>query len=236
MILELDSIGVTYGDRRILTAASLRAPAGRITALVGRNGAGKTSLLRVAVGLQRPDHGRIRFVERIHQRPRLATLARAGLFYLPARAILDPFVPVGRQLAAVSDHFRGPGVEALAERLVLGERLDSPPAALSAGELRRSEIALACARRPVCLIADEPLRGIDPLDMELVAAALRQLADAGAAVVVTGHEFLPLRALADSVVWCVAGTTHEFPDAAGAWADAQLQRDLLGLDGASRPV
>lgn len=229
MIFEIDSIGVTYGARRVLTAASLRAAEGQITALVGRNGVGKTSLLRVGVGLQRPTHGIVYYDGRRYPRPTLPRLARAGLFFLPDRAILDPFIPLRTQLVAVSRHYQGPAVEPLAESLRIASRLSDAPRSLSGGELRRAEIAVALARRPACLVADEPFRGIDPRDIDVISAALRQLAGAGAAVVITGHELAPLQALADAVVWCVAGTTHEFQDAHRAWDDAQLQQEFLGV-------
>lgn len=228
--LEIDSVGVSYGDRPVLTAASLRAPPGKVTVLVGRNGVGKTTLLRVGVGLQQATHGVVRFNGRAYVRPRLSRLARAGLFYLPAREILDPFIPAGLQLQAVSRHYKGPNAEALAESFGLAELFMARPASFSGGELRRAELALALARRPACLVADEPFRGIDPRDVEVIGLALRSAAAAGAAVVVTGHELGPLREMADAVVWCVAGTTHEFPQAADGWADAQLQRDFLGSD------
>ena len=207
--LEIDSVGVSYGDRPVLTAASLRAPPGKVTELVGRNGVGKTTLLRVGVGLQQATHGVVRFNGRAYVRPRLSRLARAGLFYLPAREILDPFIPAGLQLQAVSRHYKGPNAEALAESFGLAELFMARPASFSGGELRRA---------------------IDPRDVEVIGLALRSAAAAGAAVVVTGHELGPLREMADAVVWCVAGTTHEFPQAADGWADAQLQRDFLGSD------
>ena len=228
MVLEIDSVGVSYGDRHVLTAASLRAPAGRITALVGRNGVGKTSLLRVGVGLQQPTHGVVRLNGRAYPRPSLPRLARAGLFFLPARDILDPFVPVGLQLEAVSRFYSGPRAETLGELLGLGGLLAGRPVSLSGGELRRAELALALARQPACLVADEPFRGIDPRDIEIIGRALRSYLDTGAAIVVTEHEIGPVSKLADGVVWCVAGTTHEFPKAADGWADAQLRRDFLG--------
>ncbi|MEZ4587169.1 MAG: ATP-binding cassette domain-containing protein [Gemmatimonadales bacterium] len=228
--LEADGIGVSYGARRVLTSASLRAAEGRVTALIGRNGVGKTSLLRVAVGLQRAEHGLVRLHGRTVGRPRLATLARAGLFFLPARQILEPFMPLGRQLEAVGKHYGGPDLEEIAGRLGLTEIWSVAPCRFSGGEQRRAELGLALARGPSCLVVDEPFRGIDTRDIEVLVAMLRGAAGAGAAVVVTGHEIAPMREAADAVVWCVAGTTHEFADAATAWADPQLKRDFLGDD------
>jgi len=233
--LELDSIGVSYGHRPVLTAATLRAAVGRVTALIGRNGAGKTSLLRAGVGLQSTDHGTVRFFGVLHLRPRLARLARRGLFYLPARDILDPFVSVRQQVTAVSRYFGGATPDEALGLVRLQDIADQSPVTLSGGELRRAEIAVAVARRPRCLVADEPFRGLDPLDVELVGGGIRGLRQGGCAVVLTGHELTHVRALADTVVWCAAGTTRQFATAGEAWADAQLQQEFLGV-GAPHPL
>ena len=112
--------------------------------------------------------------------------------------------------------------------LFCGVDLDLVPPRLSGGETRRAEIVLACVRRPRCLLADEPFRGISPLDAEAIAAALRNLAARGCAIVISGHEIHALLDLADVVAWCSEGTTVEFPSAAAARADWRFQRDYLG--------
>lgn len=228
--LELDSVHVSDWGRLVLKAASLRAYAGRITALVGRNGVGKTTLLEAGLGVRGANHRVVRLAGRWYPRPTLARLARDGLFYLPAHDFLDPFLPLSRQLAAVSRHFGGPPVEALLDQLHLVPFADARPRALSGGELRRAEVALALARAPTCLVADEPFRGLSPLDGDLIESALRRLARGGAAVVVTGHEIPRMQALADAVCWCTAGTTQEFLTAAEAWKAPQLLREFLGWE------
>lgn len=222
-LLDVDSIGVSYGTHRVLTSASVRAAAGQITVVVGRNGVGKSTLLRVAVGRLRPEYGRVRLADRDVTGWSLARLARGGLFFLPARELLDPTIVLGAQLRAA-----GKDGDAVAAELGIGDLLSIRPRLFSGGELRRAEIAMALARRPRCLLADEPFRGISPLDAEVISAALRRLSAAGAAVVVTGHELTMLRSLADRVFWCVAGMTHEFPTAAAAWGDPQFSREFLG--------
>lgn len=227
--LEFDSVQAGYWGRPVLKAASLRAYGGQVTALIGRNGVGKTTLLEAGLGLRRANHRVVRLAGRWVPRPSLARLARQGLFYLPARDLLDPSTRLSRQLAAVSHHFGGPSAESLVDRMHLGSFADARPGALSGGELRRAELALALARGPTCLIADEPFRGLAPLDGDLIERALRQCADAGAAVVVTGHEIPRMQAVADAVCWCTAGTTREFPVAAEAWRAPQLLREFLGI-------
>lgn len=233
-LLEADSIGKAYGHRHVLTAASLRAYPGRIMALCGRNGSGKSTLLAIAAGWRRADTGIVRFDGTTWLRPRLRILASLGVFYLPDRAILAPGIPLGAQLEAMSRRFGiREGVEAAAEALGVSAHLDSLPPRMSGGETRRAEIALACVRRPRCLLADEPYRGISPLDAEAITRAFRGLASEGCALVITGHETEMLLDAADAVTWCRDGTTSEYPSVGAAREDWRFQQDYLGV-GASR--
>ena len=228
-LLEADSIGKSYGSRRVLASASLRASAGSVTALVGANGAGKSTLLAVAAGWRRADTGIVRFDGVSYLSARLATLAGCGMFYLPDRAILSPGITLRRQLDAIRRRFgSAASAEAVAGDLGLSECLDALPPRLSGGERRRAELALAVIRRPKCLLADEPYRGISPLDAETITAVFRRLAAGGCAVVASGHEVGVLFESADRVVWCADGTTAEYASPALAQADWRFQQGYLG--------
>jgi ABC-type lipopolysaccharide export system ATPase subunit len=109
-------------------------------------------------------------------------------------------------------------------RELLGRR----PSALSGGERRRADLAAVLVRRPRCLVADEPYRGIAPLDAELLTSAFRGLAAGGCAVVLTGHDAPTLLAAADHVTWCVSGTTYELGTPAAATAQDRFRREYLG--------
>ncbi|CAN5868880.1 hypothetical protein BH23GEM9_BH23GEM9_29680 [soil metagenome] len=105
--------------------------------------------------------------------------------------------------------------------------LEQTPQQLSGGERRRSELALAMVRRPRCLIADEPLRGIDPRDAERLIETLRRMADGGAAVIVSGHEVRTLLDASDDVVWVTAGTSYDMGSPAQASAEDRFRREYL---------
>lgn len=227
-MLEADSIGVQCGGRQVLSSASLRARPGQITLLVGRNGAGKSSLLRACVGAGPLLHGIVRFGGTAHHPPQLPRLAREGLFWLPDEPILDPFLRLGRQIEAVAAHFGVPDVTTIRGPLRIESLWNTAPVRLSGGETRRAAVALALARHPRCLVMDEPFRGLSPIDAELLAGVFRQVADRGVAMLLTGHEMPLLQTLADAVVWCTAGTTHQYPDPGTAWDNHELRRDFLG--------
>ncbi len=230
-LLRADSVGKRYADRRVLTAATLLLHPGRITALLGRNGCGKSTLLRIITGLTRADHGNIEFREQRVPRPRLHRLALAGLFYMPERDLLCRTHTLYDHFQQLYARFGARRENALADardRLLPATRLNRLPDELSNGERRRAELALALARAPDCLLADEPFMGLAPKDAEVMSEAMRTLAQTGAAVLATGHEVELLLAVADDVVWLTAGTTHYFGSVRAALAHDQLRREYLG--------
>lgn len=228
-VFSADSIGRSLGRRRrVLSAATISARAGTVTALVGRNGEGKTTLLRCAVGLLTPDHGVIRFRDERITRPRLAPLARHGLYFLPDRDLLSPAFTVREHFTALGRRVPKARVADAVERLRLDAILDRKPRTLSTGERRRSEFAMAVARDPLCLLADEPFQALMPLDASLITAAIRQMADRGTAIVITGHEVRSLFDVADEVVWQTAGTTYLLGSPEAARHHDQFRREYLG--------
>jgi ABC-type multidrug transport system ATPase subunit len=228
-VFAAESLGRSFGTRTVLRAASVWARPGRVTALFGQNGCGKTTLLRAAVGLLAAEYGTVRFRGESYERPRLARLARRGLFYLPDRGLLARRWPLRRHLEAVEWRFPDRPTDAVVDRLGLRDLLDRRPAELSHGEVRRAEVALAVLRQPICLLADEPLEGLSPVDCQKISGAIRSLAAAGGAVVVTGHRAGSLLALADDVVWMSAGATHGLGSPAEAIRHHQFRREYLGF-------
>ena len=146
-----------------------------------------------------------------------AARARRGLFFLPDHDLLSPAFTVRRQFTWFERQFNtGVTPESAAAELGIEQHLEKTPLALSGGELRRAEVACAFVRRPDIFVADEPYRGISPLDAEQLSVAFRKLASSGVAVIITGHEVPTLMAVTDHVTWCTSGTTYELgaPEAA----------------------
>lgn len=227
-LLVADCIAMTFGGRRVLSAASLRAVPGEVRALLGRNGAGKSTLLRVAAGWTAPEGGTVFLDGAPLARATLPALARHGVCYWPDEGLLSSAFPVGRQLAFFASRFPGGDVDAAVARTGVEALLDRRPPTLSGGERRRADLAAILVRRPRVLLADEPYRSVAPRDGERLTAAFRALAADGCAVVVTGHDAPTLLALADHVTWCAHGTTHELgPPAAAVWHD-RFRREYLG--------
>jgi ABC-type multidrug transport system ATPase subunit len=229
-VLLADSIAKSFGERRVLSAASLRATSGEVRALLGRNGVGKSTLLRIAAGLDSPDGGMIAWRERRFERTDYPTMAREGLLVLPGDGLLSPAGTVRRQLELFARTFPGgPSVNVVLERMRLTEHADSLFQTLSGGERRRAEIAAALVRAPTCLFADEVFRDLAPVDADFVGGVLREMAAGGCAIVITGHELAFVLEYADHVTWCTSGTTYEIGPPAVAREHDALRRGLLGI-------
>lgn len=223
-----DSFTVTRGTKTILKSASLWADAGRVTVILGRNGSGKSTLLRAMLGQIAKDVGHVHFDGVHYENPRLHRLARAGLYYLPDHGVLSPGQRCDRQIGFLRRRFGCARFEEFARSFDVDRDLDRRPRQLSGGERARLEIALALAREPRCLVADEAMVGITPKDRPRVIEGLRELARAGAAVVLTGHDVVDLLDAADRVVWMVGGTTHSLGTAGEARSNDAFRRDYLG--------
>ena len=226
--LTAESVVKSFGGRRVLTSATLRAVPGELRVLFGRNGIGKSTLLKIAAGWVAPDSGTIRFAGRVYLSVRLAQLATAGLFYLPDHDLLSTAFTVRRQLEMIRRQFGGAGVLDAATHMGVASQLDKRPFELSGGELRRAELAAVLIRRPICLLADEPYRGIAPKDAEDLTRMFADLAAGGVAVVITGHEVPTLLDAADHVSWCTNGTTYELGPPAVAVRHPAFRREYLG--------
>jgi len=194
-----------------LAAAYVDAVAGMVTALVGQTGAGKTTLLEVLVGRRRPDGGHVRHRGTPVRRVSRAALARRGVVYVPDAPWLSRRVHVGHQLALVArvwgsdpdDVSLASGVQAFLSRT---------SHALSTGERRLCELAVAAACRPDVIILDEPFRDLDPLHREAVGRRLRALASHGVAVLFADHDPAMVTETADRLFAIEEGRTRLVAD------------------------
>lgn len=234
-LLVADCVGKRFGGQWVLRSASLRAVPGQVRALVGRNGAGKSTLLLIAAGLLAADSGVVHFDGEAFLRPRLARLAAAGLFVIPDVDLCLNSLTVGEQLDVMRRAYPSAVRAKLLETLRLAPFLGARPFQLSGGERRRVELGLAVLRGPRCLLVDEPLRDIAPVDAELYLRTLQALAAEGCAVVISGHEVSLLFAGADHVTWCSDGTTYELGPPVAAARDQRFVRHFLGPVSPLRP-
>jgi len=222
--LLLDGIEVSLGGRAILEGLTLRVPRGHIAALLGPNGAGKTTTVRVCTGLVAADAGRVEVLGEAPGSP--GASARVGL--MPQSTGAWSGVRPGELLAYLGRlHAHPQPVTALVEALALHDLLDTPYRRLSGGQQQAVNLAGALIGRPELVFLDEPTAGLDPHARRRTWALLRDLRDAGVAVLLTTHAMDEAAALADHV-WIldrgritVSGTVAELT------ADASLEDVFL---------
>lgn len=197
--VEVNELMVRYGSFAAVDGASFTADHGQIVALLGRNGAGKTSTVETLEGYRRPAGGRVRVLGRDPVgegralAPRVGVMLQSGGVYpsMPARNVLRLFA---------SYYEDAEPVDALLERVGLQDAATTDWRRLSGGEQQRLSLALALIGRPDVVFLDEPTSGIDPTGRIVIRDVVTALRDAGACVLMTTHELEEAERLADRIV------------------------------------
>ncbi|HWZ66578.1 MAG TPA: ATP-binding cassette domain-containing protein, partial [Stellaceae bacterium] len=182
-MLSVEAIDLYYGASHTLRRVSLMARKGEVTCILGRNGVGKTSLLRAICGLQPIRSGRILWEDRLlngvppHERARAGlTLVPQGREIFPRLTVLENlatgFAPLARSVRNIPD-------EIFALFPVLKEMLNRRGGDLSGGQQQQLAIARALVTRPRLLILDEPTEGIQPSIIKQIERVIRALAERG---------------------------------------------------------
>lgn len=197
--IVLEGLTVRYGDRVALDSVSLAVAEGAVYALLGRNGAGKSSLVRCLLGEQKPDAGRVSLLGKDVWRERAALLREVGV--VPEEPDMPPAMTL-RQIARFCSRlypsWDGAGVEARLKRF--GVPADTPFGRLSKGQKAQVSMALALAGSPRLLVLDDPTLGLDAVARKAVFEELiGELADRGTTVFITSHDLAGVERIADRV-------------------------------------
>jgi branched-chain amino acid transport system ATP-binding protein len=207
-LLSIESLDVDHGLLRAVRSVSLSVDEGEIVALVGANGAGKTSLLRAVAGANRASGGRIVFNGHdvtglpAHRR------VKAGVALVPEGRRLFADLSVAENLGVARDHGRpGPwDVEAIAEAFpLLRERLSRRAGNLSGGEQQATAIGRALITNPRLLLLDEISLGLAPVAVEDVYRSLARVIDRGTTIVLVEQDLGRAMSVAQRVVCMLEG-------------------------------
>ena len=211
-MIAVENLEKTFGRRIILAGVSVRFERGKVAALVGPSGGGKSTLLRCMHGLEPFDRGRVT-VGDLALEPDLAPTSAScravrlvvgmvfqqyGLFaHMSALAnVMEAPIHVRKEAPAAARE----RALALLEKVGLGHRTGAFPRELSGGEQQRVAIARALAMQPEALLLDEPTSALDPERKLEVVHVLRDLASEGTTMIIVTHEEAVVRVLSDRVI------------------------------------
>lgn len=232
-MLALEGLSRAFGATQALDDLSFEVAEGTMHGFVGRNGAGKTTAMRIILGVLAADAGTVRWHG---TEPDRATRARFG--YMPEERGLYPKMRVAEQV----DYFASlhgverPRTQDLLERLGVADRAEDKVEDLSLGNQQRVQLAVALVHEPELLVLDEPFSGLDPLGLDVLAEVLQERVRAGVTVLFSSHQLELVERLCDALAIVEAGRLV----AAGAVDDLRARvtgtRWVVEVEGAGRQV
>lgn len=198
--LELRHVRKSFASGAGVHDASFEVPAGALLGLIGPNGSGKTTTMRMIVGILAPDAGEVLW----DGRP-VGELPRAALGYLPEERGLFARMRVGEQVRFFAELREVDADEARERaaawllRLGLAEYAERETQELSKGNQQKIQLLAAIAHRPRLVILDEPFSGLDPINHELFGEIVRELHADGTTIMLSSHDMENVEELCDRV-------------------------------------
>jgi branched-chain amino acid transport system ATP-binding protein len=224
-MLRLEAVHAFYGAGHILHGVDLAIPQAKVTAVLGRNGVGKTTTVRAIMGLVPPRGGRVWLGDDDIAGWPPHRIARAGLAYVPEGRLIFPDLTVVENIRVAE---RVPARQWTLARLfalfpALAERAKNKGAQLSGGEQQMLAVARALATDPRVMLLDEPSQGLAPLVVRELARVIARLRAEGVTVLLVEQNLKFAESVADDVAMLVKGrTVYQAPLAA-----FQAERDAL---------
>jgi zinc transport system ATP-binding protein len=231
LAVSLRDLSFSYpGGPPVLTGVDLDIPVGQFVGIAGPNGGGKTTLVRLALGLERPTAGEANLFGRpahvFEDRVRLGYLAQRALLGIEAPTTVRELVAAGRVprrgLVRPFSATDRAAVRGAIDRVGLLQRAETPIHRLSGGQRQRAYIAKALAGEPDLIVLDEPTAGVDVEAQEAFAALLEDLhVELGATILYVSHEFGAVERFVERLVLVSGGIVFDGPpsDLPGHWHD-----------------
>ncbi len=193
VLLSTHGLVKVYGGRRVVNGVDIHVRRGEVVGLLGPNGAGKTTTFYMAMGLVRPDGGRVMFDGREVTRAPMYKRARMGMGYLAQEPSVFRKLTVAENVMAIletlplSAEERKFRLDYLLEELDIRALAPNKAFTLSGGERRRLEITRALVTSPKLMLLDEPFSGVDPIAVYDVQQIIGDLRKKGLGILVTDH-------------------------------------------------
>jgi branched-chain amino acid transport system ATP-binding protein len=232
-VLQIDDLHVRYATAEAVRGVSVSATPGRITLVLGANGAGKSSTLRTAAGLVKPHAGRVTLAGRDVTALAPHKIVRHGMVLVPeGRRVFAPLSVEENLVLGGYTATREKSAEVLAQVYemfpILGQRKAGAAGLLSGGEQQMLAFGRALMSSPRAIMLDEPSMGLAPTMVESVLGAVRGMADAGIAVLLVEQNAEMGLEIADEVVAMARGEVVFSGPAAQARSNASVLLAFLG--------
>ncbi|GAC1414531.1 MAG: ABC transporter ATP-binding protein [Candidatus Velthaea sp.] len=234
-LLEVADVRASYDGMRALQGVSLRVPAGSIVAIVGANGAGKSSLLRAISGLLRCDAGTITFAGENLARIPAHDIVRRGIAHVPegrrvfATATVRDNLLLGAYVARGAAARNARLETAFTAFPILKARLGQRASTLSGGEQQMLAIARGTMSAPKLLMLDEPSLGIAPLLIPQIYAGIKRIADSGTSVLLVEQNVRDALTIADEAFVLQTGRVVLHGTGSELLGSELVRRAFLGL-------
>ncbi len=234
MKIEVKDLQKSYRGKKVVDGVSFFVSAGEVAGILGPNGAGKTTTFCMAVGLTRPDKGRIYIDGADITRLPMYVRARKGIGYLPQETSVFRGLTVEENLMAVLEFMKAgkkekrEKLEGLMKDLRISRLASQRAYTLSGGEKRRLEIARALAAFPKFLLLDEPFTGIDPIAVADIQEIIFGLKEKGYGILITDHNVRETLAITDRAYIMYEGKILISGSSAELENDPQARKVYLG--------
>jgi branched-chain amino acid transport system ATP-binding protein len=233
-MLSVKDLHAYYGRAHILHGISLEAKAGEVVALLGRNGAGKSTAMKAIMGLVPPARGDVRFAGRRIDRLAPYRIARLGLGYVPEERRIFTELTVMENLSVGRQPARENAPTWTEDSLFalfpnLGRMRDRPGGRMSGGEQQMLTIARTLMGNPRCVMLDEPSEGLAPIIVEQMGQSIHALKKQGLSVLLSEQNLHFCQAVADRAYIIEKGQIRFAGSMAELMADAALREKYLSV-------
>ena len=208
-LLEIKNLYKNYGEKQVLNNITLTVPRGKIIGLLGKNGTGKTTLIKLSNGLLTPTEGEI-----IFEGEKIGPQSKLNIAYLPERTYLDKSMTINETLKFFKEFYSNFDIDKakdLLKKLDLDE--NQKIIKMSKGMQEKVQLVLVMSRKADLYILDEPLGGVDPATRDYILDTILTNFNEGASIIISTHLISDIERILDEVIFIDKGEIKLISDA-----------------------
>lgn len=208
-LLEIKNLYKNYGEKQVLNNITLTVPRGKIIGLLGKNGTGKTTLIKLINGLLTPTEGEI-----IFEGEKIGPQSKLNIAYLPERTYLDKSMTINETLKFFKEFYSNFDIDKakdLLKKLDLDE--NQKIIKMSKGMQEKVQLVLVMSRKADLYILDEPLGGVDPATRDYILDTILTNFHEGASIIISTHLISDIERILDEVIFIDKGEIKLISDA-----------------------